>query len=169
MAQYEIVLRNQSGSGRKKSPISNSQINARVKELKAQYGLDQPEENQAAKGIISYAMAKPFVKQILQYQVSTVELRTGSAELQEKISFAYQVGSQTVSVIESIAIGAMVGNLPGAVIGAGLSIGSTLLGYAQRANTIRLQAELESVQISKLNVRAGGQIQSYGESREHRQ
>ena len=114
-------------------------------------------------------MVKPFVKQILQHQVNTVELRTGAAELQEKISFAYQVGGQAISIIESVAIGAMIGNLPGALLGAGLSIGGTMLGYAQAADTIRLQGRLESIGNSMLNVRAGGQVQTYGGSRERRQ
>lgn len=170
MAQYEIIIkRDSSAGGRSKSPFSISKINARAKEISHQYGLDQPTSSQAAEKIITYGMVKPFVKQILQHQVNTVELRTGAAELQEKISFAYQIGGQAISIIESVAIGAMIGNLPGALLGAGLSIGGTMLGYAQAADTIRLQGQLESIGNSMLNVRAGGQVQTYGGSRERRQ
>lgn len=164
MAQYEIVLKNKSNRT-KKSPISGD-----TKEAKsASKSQGEIDTNTSLKGMISYGTAKSFVSQILQHRVNTVELRTGSTELQQKISFAYQIGNQALSIIESVAVGAMVGNLPGAIMGAVAGVTHTLIGYAQNAQRIRWQGELENISNTLINVRAGGQIQSYGESRTSRQ
>lgn len=166
MAQYEIVIRNQRVGGRKKSPISGEGGTAKTPGKKQE---ETPGASNGVSGLVSYGMAKSFAKQILQFRVDTVELRTGSAELQQKISFAYQIGNQALSIVESLAVGAMVGGLPGAVVGAMAGVTHTLIGYAQNAQRIRWQGELENISNTLMNVRAGGQIQSYGESRERRQ
>lgn len=166
MAQYEIVLKNQTRQS-KKSPISGDTKEVKVGN-KSQIG-SETGRSSALEKVISYGVAKSFAQQILQHRVNTVELRTGSAELQQKISFAYQIGNQALSIIESVAVGAMVGNLPGAIMGAVAGVTHTLIGYAQNAQRIRWQGELENISNTLINVRAGGQIQSYGESRTSRQ
>lgn len=166
MAQYEIVLKNQTRQP-KKSPISGDTKEVKVGN-KSQIGSETGRSSTLEK-VISYGVVKSFAQQILQHRVNTVELRTGSAELQQKISFAYQIGNQALSIIESVAVGAMVGGLPGAIVGAVASVSHTLIGYVQNAQKIRWQGELENISNTLINVRAGGQIQSYGESRERRQ
>lgn len=172
MAQYEIILKNQAQQSQA-SPISGNTAETKQAPEKVP-GVNAPVPGgqtgaQAVGRVVSYGTAKSFVKQILQHRVNTVELRTGSAELQQRISFAYQMGGQAVSVIESLALGAMAGGVPGAVIGAAISLGQTALSYVQNAQIIRWQGEVETISNNMLNIRAGGQIQTYGESRERRQ
>lgn len=166
MAQYEIVLKNETGGAGQKSPISGEGGTAKTPGKRQE---ETPGASKGVTGLVTYGMAKSFAKQILQFRVDTVELRTGAAELQQKISFAYQIGNQALSIVESLAVGAMVGGLPGAVVGAVAGVTHTLIGYAQNAQRIRWQGELEGISNNLINVRAGGQIQSYGESRDRRQ
>lgn len=169
MAQYEIVIRNQS-SNEITSPISGEASLAPTLEQPAgDIGGNIGGSRGKAAAVISYATVKSFAQQILQHRVNSVELRTGSAELQQKISFAYQIGNQAFSLVESIAIGAAVGNLPGAVIGAITGITRQAINYAQNYYTIQWQGEVESIQNDLKDRRAGGQIQTYNGSRQSNQ
>ena len=97
----------------------------------------------------------PFIKQGLQYQISTVELRTGNSERQARMQSAYSIASQVIGIGESIWLGYKVGNVPGAIAGAILSVANTGIGYIQQQNIINLQRGLENQTIAMLNVRSG--------------
>ena len=110
----------------------------------------------------------PFVKQAISYQISTVSLKTGRVEHQQRLQFAYDAGSKVVQLVENIAIGAAVGGLPGAIIGATVSVVQTAVQYAQAKHTLDLERSAESISIGLQNVRAGGSVASYNSSRSDR-
>lgn len=118
------------------------------------------------KGLVSFnAFVKPLVQPMIDGYMQTVSLRTGSQEAQDRLQFAYNVGEQAVGIISTIAMGAIVGNLPGALLAAGTSIFGAAMNYANKAEKMRLEHNLESITLRGMNVRAGGYAPSYAGSR----
>lgn len=107
------------------------------------------------KGFAAYKTVKSFVTQAVNYEVSIVSLQTGSQELQQKAEFINSVVQQGVGILETVGAGALVGGLPGALIGLTLGTMHTVIGYAQKANTLNLQNALEVQSIERNYIRAG--------------
>ena len=107
------------------------------------------------KAMTAYHTLKAFAVQEINYQVSTVELRTGSKDLQEKANFTNQIIQKGISILETTAVGAVMGGLPGALAGLALSTAHTAIGYAQRQSTLNLQESLENRSIEMMRIRAG--------------
>lgn len=100
----------------------------------------------ALRGVLSvYRPIKSTVNQVASYEVSQVELRTGSREQHQKASFAYSIGSQLWNTAETVALGAAFGGLAGAAVGLTLSALSTVISIGQAQNTINTQRRLEDV------------------------
>lgn len=156
--QYEIVVSVKGGGG-EKAPIAGDSP------AKAVDGKSKYETADLRKGIAVYRAASSFAKQLIGYRVNTVDLRTGAKELQEKISFGYDVAQSIESVGSSVLIGAYFGGGVGAAVGALLSISHKAIGLAQKYNTIRLQGENEALSIALMNERAGGAVPTYTRSR----
>lgn len=119
----------------------------------------------AAKIMAVVGTAMHFADKIVSHRIQTVELRTGSREQQERLSFAYSVAKQAGGIIMSTAAGFAVGNVPGALIGLLTSSASVALSYAQKADEIRMQHNLEDIGLKYMNIRAGGSVASYSGSR----
>lgn len=107
------------------------------------------------KGLVAYHYAKSFTDQIASHEISMVELKTGSRELQERANFAYNIGQKTISATETIVTGALVGGLPGALMGLVTSLLHNALSYQQRVNTINTNKSIENVSIQMNYIRAG--------------
>lgn len=100
----------------------------------------------ALRGVLSvYKPIKSTANQVISYEVSQVELRTGSREQHQKASFAYSIGSQLWNTAETVALGAAFGGLGGAAVGLALSAASTVISISQAQNTINTQRQLEDV------------------------
>lgn len=161
---YTIIIKNETGGGKRKAVAGNKGAGENGTPDAA------TERKELVKGLVAYGnFVKPFAKQAFQHQVDIVELRTGSAELQQRVSFGYQMVSSALGIAESIAVGAAIGNLPGAIIGAFTGIASWGMGIANRQDTINLQRINEDASLRLMNVRAGGAISTYSKSRESRQ
>ena len=109
----------------------------------------------AVKGMVSFAAVRAFANNLISYEISQVELRTGAREYEQKLRFGYEVGNQLLNIGMATAMGGMTGGVVGAVVG---FIGSTMytaIGYAQNANTLRTKQTLEDISIGMANVRAG--------------
>lgn len=157
MATYEIILKNETDDA-SETPVAGQQTKT-----------TDPKQKKAAKGLVSFSMAKPFINQVVQHQINTVELRTGSSELQQRISFAYQAAGSMASIVQTAVTGFAVGNVPGAVIGALLGIAGKAVSIGLNQNTIDLQRQQESISLGLMNLRAGGSVSSYSKSREGNQ
>lgn len=108
-----------------------------------------------AKGMAAYQTVKSFVTQIVNHEVSMVQLRTGSNELQERANFINQTAQKGLGLLESIGAGILVGGPIGAVVGATLGLAHTAIGYSQAQNRINTERTLENVGLGMNYVRAG--------------
>lgn len=107
------------------------------------------------KVMVAYGTVKSFATQIANHEVSMVELRTGSREQQERANFTYQLAQSGMGLLEGAIGGAMVGGLPGFIIGTVLSVAHTAIGYAQRQDTLNMQRDLENSSLGMNYIRAG--------------
>lgn len=149
MATYEIIIKNETGQA--ESPIANDQ-NENTSDS------EKDTEKKAKKvitGAMLYRTGKALVRSQIGHEISTISLRTGQTELQQRYEFANRIAESVFDVGESIAIGASVGGGWGAVIGAVIGIGSKLVGLAHKQDTYNLNQQLEQETLRRNNLRAG--------------
>lgn len=157
---YSLTIKNETESGGS-SPIAGQ--NNVPQETPSE---DKLKASTVVKGLVSFnSFVKPFAQPIIKHSLQTVSLRTGGQEMQQRMQFAYSVGEQALGIIESTAIGLAVGNLPGALLGLATGILTTVINFANQADTIALERNLENISLRGMNVRAGGYAPSYGASR----
>ena len=162
---YKIIIKNESGTGTRKAVAGNGGASESGTPDAA-----ATERKELVKGLVAYGnYIKPFAKQIIQHEVDIVELRTGSEKLQQRVSFGYQMATSALGIVENIAIGAAIGNLPGAIIGAVMGLTTWGIGIANRQDTINLQRINEDASLRLMDVRAGGTLSTYSQSRGGRQ
>ena len=154
MADYEIVIKDDTVT--KKSPIAQKTQSESVQDTGRAKAKENVAEYFAFKRIVS-----PFVRMGIEYGISTVSIRTGRTETQQRMQFAYSVGSKAFGIVENIAIGAAVGGLWGAV----MSTITTVAGYAINQAKINLSAASENISIGLINARAGGNVAATSGSR----
>ena len=149
MATYEIIIKNETAQA--ESPIANDQ-NDNTSD-------SEKDTEKKAKKVISGAMlyrtGKALVRSQIGHEISTISLRTGQTELQQRYEFANQIAESVFDVGESIAIGASIGRGWGAVIGAVIGIGSKLVGLTHKQDTYNLNTQLEQETLRRNNTRAG--------------
>lgn len=171
---YEIVIRNQTGDAQK-SPIAGSGT-AATDTTNPGSG-DMTLREGAAAGLVAVNhYIKPFVDQMATQYVTTVQLRTGSQELEERMSFNLNVTQKVVSFGSSVAMGALMGSaggplgaIAGAFAGAVMSLATFAVDYSNKQENINLQRSVENVGLRYMNIRAGGSVASFSGSRLKRQ
>ena len=149
MATYEIIIKNETGQA--ESPIANDQ-NENTSDS------EKDTEKKAKKvitGAMLYRTGKALVRSQIGHEISTISLRTGQTELQQRYEFANRIAESVFDVGESIAVGASVGKGWGAVIGAVIGIGSKLVGLVHKQDTYNLNQQLEQETLWRNNIRAG--------------
>jgi hypothetical protein len=155
--EYRIVLVNKTDRS-KSSPIAETENGGT--DGKDTSGKDKGQEKDTS--INPYVFYKkniaPYVKRGLQYQIGTIALRTGNHELQARMQAGYDIASQTVGFVESVAVGAKVGGAWGAAIAAVLSVLNTAITLSQKIETFNINRNLENTSIALMNVRAGGNV-----------
>lgn len=163
--RYEIVIKNETAK-QQKSPVAGSSSGG-VNNTPQEGDGTGSNAQTIAKGLVAYNhYAKPFVDRIINFEIGTTELRTGAAELQQRMSFANSVAQKAVGLIESTLIGAAIGGgLPGALIGATMNITTNLVDLMQRQQRLGLERTVENVALGFANTRAGGSVASYSQSR----
>lgn len=146
------VIRIENKAQSRRSPIANDTQGSDSK-----YTSGQLRAQGALKALVAIdKFAAPFVEQAIQYQVGTINLRTGAAELQQRVEFGLSLAKSAAGIGTGLLAGYAVGNVPGAIIGTLISGVTTVMNYANRAKTIRTEADLESITLRGLNNRAGG-------------
>lgn len=149
MATYEIIIKNETAQA--ESPIANDQ-NDNTSDS------EKDTEKKAKKvitGAMLYRTGKALVRSQIGHEISTISLRTGQTELQQRYEFANRIAESVFDVGESIAIGASIGRGWGAVIGAVIGIGSKLVGLTHKQDTYNLNTQLEQETLWRNNIRAG--------------
>ena len=165
MAEYVIRIINDTQRSQKRA-IANSG-GGNNQDTTPQKDKDSDSTSKAlVKGYVAYKhYVSPFVKQAISYQIGTVALNTGRVEEQQKLQFAYNVGSKALSLAESVAIGAMVGNVGGAIVGGTVSLVTMGVSFVQKYETLAKQRSLEDITLGLQNARAGGSPSAYNGSR----
>lgn len=95
------------------------------------------------KKVVGYGTIKSFANQAITHYVSTVQLRTGSNEAQQRANFTYSLAQQGLGIAETIAAGAFAGGGIGAAIGAVMSVAHTAISWQQKQNVLDMQRNLE--------------------------
>lgn len=110
------------------------------------------------KSLVSFAAVKSTADKLISNRISTVSLRTGANEYEQRLSFQHSVASQVVGAGAALAMGFSVGGPAGlAVAGIGLAVSAVqkFMDIQQKEETLRLEKDLESVSIGMQLVRAG--------------
>lgn len=147
---YEIIIKNETAKGSNKA-VAGQTDNDNAPKQAAQSGTRET----LIKGLVAYKKVKPWVNQVISHNVSMVELRTGSQQQQQRVSFAYQVATDTANLAENIATGFLLGNVAGAVTGAIMTVASKIISIAQRQNEINTKQTIENVSVQMNYIRAG--------------
>ena len=153
MANYTIEIKTDKITGAKATPVAGS--NTETDTSKKEGLLNKEQAKAFGKGLVAYGAVKSFALQIANHEHSMVELRTGSKELQQRTSFVTGIAQKGLGVLESVGAGALVGGLPGALLGLATSVTHTLIGYAQAQNKIDTQQSIENQSIQMQYIRAG--------------
>lgn len=110
------------------------------------------------KSMVSFAAIKSTADQLINYRISTISLRTGATEYEERASARYSAVSQAVGAGMALIAGGLVAGPAGVAVAAlGIAANgiSKAIVIAQRSNTLALQESVENVSIGMQNVRAG--------------
>lgn len=103
----------------------------------------------------AYHYAKRAVQMVAGYEIGTIDIRTGSVLAQQEADFAYQIVNDVWNVGESIAVGAMAGGAPGAIVGAAIGTVFKVASYVENGAKINLQRSVESVTLAQNAIRIG--------------
>ena len=108
--------------------------------------------------MVSFATVKSTADQIINYKISTISLRTGATEYEQRASAIHSVISQTVGAGAAL-IGAGIAAGPAGVAVAAIGLIASGINKAieisQKEDKLRLQESVENVSIGMQNVRAG--------------
>lgn len=146
---YTFIIKNQTDSG--KTAVASSTPKTESKPQNTEIG----NKDILAAGLVAYHKVMPWVNQIVGNENSMVELRTGATEEMQKVQFGWQIASGGLGIAASIATGFAVGNVPGAIIGAVVSIGHKAIDIAQNYTRLNTQKTLENRTLTANYIRAG--------------
>lgn len=148
--EYTITIENKTRTPKKKA---ENAIAGNNKGKKEEPPLTVSEA--MAEAMVAYRQIKPFITSAISHEVSLVELRTGSKELQEKANFINHAIQQGTSMLENIALGALVGGGAGAALAASMSVIQSIVGFAKNQQTLNIQQSVENRSLDMQIVRAG--------------
>ncbi len=103
----------------------------------------------------AYGYAKRAVNTVVSNRINTVSLRTGNSEHQQRLQLAQRVTNDVVSIAESLIVGAAVGGLAGAVVGAALSTTFKLIEYGFELEQVELNRTVDNIGLAQAQIRAG--------------
>lgn len=159
---YSIVVENKTAE-KKKNPVAGNSTSTKHSSGGPDY------QDLGKKGLVSFkTFIQSFVEQVPTSYVNTISLRTGAEEHQERMEFAQSVIRRGVGIVESIAMGALVGGGIGAAIGTVTSLATTAVSYVIKYQEMNIKQQTENASLSAMFVRAGGAA-SFSGSRERRQ
>jgi len=155
MAQkvYEIIIKDQTTGGRKTTATAmNGTVTTETKQ-KAKSG---EESGASFKDMVAgYHYAKQALQTIASYEISTIELRTGSVRAQQKAQFAYQCVNEASNVLESTIVGFATGGGVGALIGTAVGLVTKVVNYGLNAQRLNLAQSVENVTLAQNAIRIG--------------
>ncbi len=110
----------------------------------------QQDKGTLAAGLVAVQQVKPYIDQAINFGVSQIQATTGSAELQQRTQLVTGAASTGIS----IALGAIVGGVPGAAVTAAMSALQASISIVQnsiaRENNRRIENENINLRKSRL-------------------
>ena len=94
---------------------------------------------------------KSFATQIINHEVSLVQLRTGSNELQERANLINQATQKGLGILGA----SFVAGVPGMLYSATMTLANGAIDYMQKVHTLNMQNALENISIGMNYARAG--------------
>lgn len=110
------------------------------------------------KSMVSFTAIKSTADQLINYRISTINLRTGATEYEQRTSATFSAISQGVGAGMALIAGGIAAGPAGVVVAAmGIAANAIqkAIGIQQRHNTLALEEGIENVSIGMQNVRAG--------------
>lgn len=171
--KYEIILRNETNSGQKSPIAGNGTTPSETNNNSGGNNSISTTRRGAASALVAVnTYIKPFVDQMATQYVSTVALKTGAQEQEERMSYTMNVAQKVYSFGSSLATGALMGSaggpigaIAGAIIGGVMSLATMAVDYSNKQEKLDLQHSVESIGLRYLNNRAGGSVASFSGSR----
>lgn len=144
---YYVVFENGTDGATIENPVAN---NPKSQEEKAWGTLTNK-----IKGYATLNYAERVADKVISTTLSTIDLRTGHSQLQERMQFAYGIAKQGFDTVVNMA---MAGSMFGAVgvgLGAVVGITDTLIDIAQKQQIINANRSVENTSIYLNRIRAG--------------
>ncbi len=99
--------------------------------------------------VFGYQAVKSAVNQVVAFNVSMVQTRTGSVAQQQKASFVYSRAQTAVGILEATAMGAITGGPVGAIGAFAISALSAVvnfgMSYTLESQRLREESNLETI------------------------
>lgn len=155
--RYEFTIEMKGETGNKTNPIAGSSKTESDSALAKGTSLGGNKIKAAGKvltAVTVYSTAKNMAKQAVNHEISMVEMRTGSKELQQRASLNMQVLQETASFAGKAGV-AFAANpvLGGLVVGA--EIAQSVVSYNQTMDRINTARTIENIGLGMNYVRAG--------------
>ena len=99
-----------------------------------------------------------YAKRAISYEISTVNLRTGENERQQRMQFTYDILGQVSGALTNIVVGAKVGGAYGAIAAAAYTVVETSISIGQKIGRYNLQKNLENVSLGLARTRSGDSL-----------
>lgn len=158
-ARYEFIIKNDTKS--KNNAVAGDELSDDKTEDK-----DSP----TAAMLVAYkSYVKPFVSSVINNRIGTIQLRTGSNQMQQRYEYAYNSISQIGSLVSNTLTGFALGNAPGAVIGLALGLGNMVVDSFYKTYNFELQKELDLTSLNFARERFYTTPATYSGSRGGRQ
>lgn len=108
-----------------------------------------------AVAVAGYHYAKRAVMTVVDYNISTVALRTGQERLQEKLEFNKRVASFGISLVEGAVMGAVAGGGVGALVGVAVTTAFKVAELGIEQSKFNMQRTVDDIGLAQANIRAG--------------
>ena len=153
MANYSLTVYYGSGGKRSSVPGAPAGRTSTGAGGSSKSNLKQVAQVLGASSMIGFA--KRVAVSAIQFQVNTVELRTGSQALQERYTMWQNNVARVWNAGTGLLLGVMTGNPLLAVGSLATSAAFAGIEYMQRVEKVRLEQSVENVSIGLSNIRAG--------------
>lgn len=161
MANATYVIRLENATKQNNSPIANGSSNDDNADPKR----GKKDANGVLKALVAVdRYAEPFINAAIQQHVSTIELRTGASEHQQRVEQTLGLAKQAVGISTTLITGFATMN-PLLIVGGLVSAATAVINYNNKAKKLQMAQNLENISLRGMNVRAGGYAPSYSASR----
>lgn len=107
------------------------------------------------KAYVAFNQLKSYALEVATFQMSTIALRTGQNELQQRAQEGYAWAMRAFSIGQSIVSGAVLGGGIGAIAGAVVGVSKEAISIVQQDKRIALQGRIEAQTLTVMRIRSG--------------